>query len=81
MVVLVLFYLFILLCCLIAYWWPLLLAVANSLTLVMLVMLSCDLYWIQLIHLDHYMLVARLLVQFLDDLDACLSYCNCLSLL
>jgi hypothetical protein len=68
MVVLVLFYLFMLLCGLIAYWCLLLLAVANSLTLVMPVVLSCDLYMIQLIHLDQYMLVARLY-----DLFGCCS--------
>jgi hypothetical protein len=68
-------------CCLIVYWWLLLSSVANSLTLVMPVMRSCDLYWIQLIHLDQYMLVARLQVQFLDNLDAYLSYCSGLSLL
>jgi hypothetical protein len=59
----------------------LLLEVANNLILVVSVVFSYGLYLIQMIHLVQSMLVARLLVPYLNDLDACLSYCNCLRLL
>jgi hypothetical protein len=64
-------YLLLLLCLIKCLFVVLLLAVANYLMLVVTIVLSYGLYLFQMLHLDHPMLVARLLAPCSDDLDTC----------